>query len=68
MNPSNMTSLPARDAKFRRAGTQAAAAIVLYAQFASHARIEAARGDVARVVADHGERGDRRGVDRCQGG
>ncbi len=40
MNPSNTTSLLARDAKFRRAGTQAAAAIVLYVQFASHALAE----------------------------
>ena len=40
MNSSHTTSLLARDAKFRRAGTQAAAAIVLYAQFASHAFAE----------------------------
>ena len=42
MNSSNTTSLPARDAKFRRAGTQAAAAIVLYAQFVSYALAEQA--------------------------
>ena len=40
MNPSDATSLLARHAKFRRVGTQAAAAIVLYAQFASHALAE----------------------------
>ena len=40
MKSSNTTSLPARDAKFRRAGTQAAAAIALYVQFASLALAE----------------------------
>ena len=40
MTFSNTTGLLARDAKFRRAGTQAATAIVLCAQFASHALAE----------------------------